>query len=387
MTGPQIVEVEVAEPAQRVPARDTLAITVKELSGASLTPMCIVDAYLYADLAQMVAPGGTGKTTMFLYEAICICLGRPVWGLKVHTQGWVLIVTAEDQRERLIARLREIIEEMNLSYDEQSQVMQDVLIWDVTGQQMKLTRASDGNLTLTDLADEIVKAYKDDPPVVMLFDPLVSFGVAEERVNDNEQALVTAARRIVRGLGCCVRYIHHTGQAVARNKIIDQYSGRGGSALADGSRMTAVLQPWDKDDKHQPPPECDPDKNSSITILARPKLSYSPPNLPLIWVKRTGYRFEHYIDYPIDPEVNTKAKAAQVKQFLTHELSQDRYYTKRHLEDSYKKLNMKRFELREALILLEVSGEVVSRDLPPELKHGQRKTYLHPVHCADDVAQ
>lgn len=387
MKGPRVIEVEVAEPAQRVPARKTLTITDAELSEASLTPKCIVDAYLYADLAQLVAPGGTGKTTIFLYEAVRIALGRHVWGLKVLAPGWVLIVTAEDQRERLVGRLREIMAEMGLSDTDRQRVMRDVLVWDVTGQQVKLTHAHDGNLHLTTLADEIVDAYKEDPPVVVLFDPLVSFGVSEERINDNEQALVTAARRIIRGLGCCVRYIHHTGQAVARGKLIDQYSGRGGSALADGSRMTAVMQPWHKDDKRQPPPECVPDKDSSITVLARPKLSYAPPNLPLIWIKRTGFQFEHFIEAPIDPEMNAVAKAAQLLQFLTWELSQNRRYTKRQLEDSLSKLDMSRIELRAALTELQVSGQVVERDLPPDLRHGRRKTYLHPAQCADAVAQ
>jgi RecA-family ATPase len=61
----------------------------------------------------------------------------------------------------------------------------------------------------------------------------------------------------VRGLGCCVRLICHVSKEAARSGALDQYASRGGSALADGARMVAVLRSWDPeatDDKLTPPP-------------------------------------------------------------------------------------------------------------------------------------
>lgn len=383
-TDSNVVEEDPAAP--RVPPRKSLAITADELQTASLTPACIVESHTYADVAQIIAPGGTGKTTLLLHELIRIVLGRSVWGLKVKKPGWSLIVTAEDQRERLVARMREIMATMDLSEHERKRVLSDVAIWDVTGEQIKLAFASDGNLQLTTLADEIVEAYRDDPPVVVLFDPLVSFGAGEGLVNDNEQALVTAARRIIRGLGCCVRYVHHTGKVNAREKALDQYGGRGGSALPDGSRMTTILQTWEPDDRLKPPPGCKPDKHSSITILARPKLSYAPPNLPLIWIKRTGFHFEHFVDFQATPEQKSAARVEQLYQFLTWEMSQDRRYTKNQLDDCTTKINMTRAEIREALTDLQVSGRVIDCNLPPDQRQGRRKTYLHVVESAGQLA-
>lgn len=112
-----------------------------------------------------------------------------------------------------------------------------------------------GNVVLTGLADAIVERFRDAPPVMVGFDPAISFGAGERIVNDNEQSLVLAARRIVRGLGCCVRLIAHTGKENARSGTLDQYASRGGSALADGTRMVAVLRSWDPeatDDKLTP---------------------------------------------------------------------------------------------------------------------------------------
>src|SRR2546427_2128158 len=76
-------------------------ISESEFATASLSPACIVADYLFADVAVLIAPGGTGKTTLTLYECICIALGIPLFGLAVRKPGPVLILTAEDSREML----------------------------------------------------------------------------------------------------------------------------------------------------------------------------------------------------------------------------------------------------------------------------------------------
>lgn len=362
------------------PPRRAMFISEDELAQAKLTPKCIVMNHTYADVAQVVAPGGTGKTTMLLYEAVCMALGWRVWGLETVTPGWTLIVTAEDRRDRLIARLREMLASLKLTPAQRATVLQSILIWDVTGLALKLVAVSDGNLVLTALADQIVETYQDDPPIVVLFDPLVSFGASESMVNDNEQAIVTAARRIVNGLDCCVRVVHHTGKANARGGTLDQYSGRGGSALADGSRMTTVIQGWSEANIAglQPPQGCEPENGSSISILSRAKLSYSPPDLPLIWIKRTGFKFEHFVEIPRTKEDIRNSKADQLERFLVSQLKNGHYHTQRTLETICEDLKMTRVDVRGAVAVLRAGRRVFDNELPSDKKKGRKQTYLHP---------
>ena len=123
----------------------------------------------------------------------------------------------------------------------------------------------------------------------MVIDPAISFGIGEARVNDAEQGPIDAARRIRNALNCCVRYVHHSGKANAREKAADQYAGRGGSAMADGARMVAVLQPLSPDEwlKARASPLMD---GESGMVLALPKLSYCPPQ-PDTLIRRKGYLF------------------------------------------------------------------------------------------------
>jgi RecA-family ATPase len=363
-----------------VPTYKELEITDEELESARLTPTCIVENHTYADVAVISAPGGTGKTTILLYEHVCIALARPVWGLRVNKPGWTLIVTAEDQRERLVARLRHVMDAMELDDAERSEAVLAIRIWDVTGEQRKLATVCDGNVIVTGLADLIADRFADTPPVAILFDPLVSFGADEERINTNEQAIVTALRRLVKRLDCCVRVVHHTGQAAARDRTLDQYAGRGGSAMADGARMVSVMQTWTKDSKHRPPLGLHPEPGSSISILARPKLSYSPPGLPHIWIKRTGFAFEHVIEQPTSIEQREAARTDQLERFLASELKQGKRYTKTELESVREtKIDMTRGGLRGAVVELTASGRIINVELPSHLRQGGRRTFLCPV--------
>lgn len=362
------------------PPRTELAITPDEIGNAELTPRCIVQDHLYADVAVKVAPGGTGKTTLTLYEAVHVVLGLPLYGSQVESPGWVLLVTAEDSRGRLVARLGRIMDGMALSNEQQARVMVSVCIWDVTGEQIRMIRDIGGTIMLTELADQIVAAYKDDPPALVEFDPAISFGASESRVNDNEQGLILAARRIVRGLDCCVRYVHHTGKANAREKTVDQYSGRGGSALADGSRMTTVIQGWTLDDraKARPPVTLAVHSDDSVMILYRAKLSYAPPNQPPIWIRRRGWTFEWAVEPKQSPDEAKAARADQLLRFIESELAKDRHHNKTTLREQGDSLGMTKRQIEQTIVELTIGGLLVSHTLPPERRQGGRKEYLAP---------
>jgi RecA-family ATPase len=364
----------------------SLNITEAELAAARLTPDCIVSQYLYADVAQLAGPGAAGKTTLVLYEALRIVLGRPVFGLPVRRPGWVLIVTAEDARPRLVARLRELMAHEPMTPEARALVLRSIRIWDVSGQALRLITMAQGSVVLTTLADQMAAAYKADPPVMALFDPVVSFGASELAVNDNEQGLITAARRIVRELGCCVRFLHHTGKAHAREKIVDQYAGRGGSALADGSRMTCVLQPWVPGDSGNPPPGFDPDPDAGMARLVRAKLSYAPPNLPTIWVKRTGFRYEFAIESPaLGPDEARETRAQQLLEFVKTELAAKRLHSRNTLDAEVKSAGFRtRAELRQALAFLESGGRIIEDLLPEAQRKGGRQHYLRPANLAGE---
>jgi RecA-family ATPase len=375
----KVAESCLASPCQenRVPDKELLAITANDWDRARLSPRCIVSDYIYADVGVLSAPGGTGKTTTNLYEAIHIVLGRPLYGLKVVSPGWVLFITAEDSKEVLIARLREVASGMGLNNDEIAIVMQEVLFWDVSGSTAKLIEMQDGNVVLTEMPDKIIGTHKKAPPAIVIFDPAVSFGVGESKVNDNEQGLIMACRRIRNGLDCAVRLIAHTGQAAAREKSLDQYTSRGGTALPDGSRMAVVLQPWlPNESKLRPPQGCNYDSDSSIIILARPKLSFAKPNLPRIWIKRTGWKFEYHTEITISEDERERAILDQVVTFVQSAVRRGERINRTGFDAHYKEMGLTRQQLRDARDILLAKGRLIIEPLPKEEQRNNRKDYI-----------
>lgn len=353
------------------------AIDPKEWRDARLTPDCIVQDYLYADVGVLVAPGGTGKTTIILFEAVHIVLGLPLWGLEVKKPGPVLFITAEDSREMLVARLRSIVHEMGLTEEQVATVQRDIRISDVTGESYRLTSIIDDVVQTNEFVDQIIRASYGMSPVLVVIDPAVSFGVGENRINDAEQGLIVAARKVRKALNCCVRYLHHSGKANGRDKTLDQYSGRGGSALPDGARMVAVMQRFDENEWRNATGKTLEEGESGL-IIARPKLSYAAPQKELHVVRR-GYLFDLVRVLPIDPMANLQAIANQLWQLLVEEGRKGQFHTKNTLESLARAVNLKRQEIRDGIQYLFASRRVEEKPLPTKDGRGGAHKFLAPI--------
>lgn len=360
------------------PSINFAPIAPSELDAARLTPRIIVPDLLYADVRTLNAAGGTGKTTVALYEAAIMALGRNLWGRDTRDTRRTVIVTKEDSREILTARLREIMREMNLSAGDVAHVLSMVRIIDVSAERFRLSAVVD-DVVEPHMAniDWLTRNLEPLSPDRLIFDPLVSFGVGEARVNDAEQGLIEAFRIFRNRLDCCAEGIHHIGKANSREKTLDQYSGRGGSALADGSRMVAVMQPLDADE-WQRSTGLSLMAGESAIVMALPKLSYSKPQ-EAVFILRDGYHFEAARVVRQTPEQLASATAEQVFSFIKFEYSQDRRYCKQDLENSKDKMNLSRQEIRGAITDLKVSGRIVYHEVK-----GKSGSHFQPVTLAED---
>lgn len=351
-------------------------ITADELQRARLTPRVILQELLYSDVRTRISAGGTGKTTVALFEAVTLALGRELWGRTPDRPCRTVIVTREDGREILVARLREICYSLMLDADELARAMENVTILDLSNEPFRLSCVID-DVVYPHAAnlDALVAELKPWAPDWVIFDPLVSFGVGEARVNDAEQGLVEAFRIIRNRLDCCVEGIHHSGKANAKEKALDQYAGRGGSAMSDGCRMVCVMQPLDASEWQQATGS-PLDAGESGIVMALPKLSYAKSQ-PSIFVRRNGYRFSMVTPRRQAPEQKAAAQAEQVLQFIRHEYDQGRRYSSTDLEESKAKLNLSRAEIRAAVTALKVAGRVIYHHI-----NGKAGSHYEPVTVA-----
>lgn len=353
-------------------------ISTNEWDNARMGPSTIVEGWFYEDVGVLIAPGGTGKTTLVLFMAIHIALGRDLFGATVVKPGPVVILTAEDARESLVARLRSISQQMLLSAEEVFIVQKSILISDVSGNPLKLTEVSNQVVKSSNGTERLIRAIVSIQPVVVFIDPAVSFGIGEHRVNDAEQGLIEAARKIRNEASCCVEYVHHTGKQAARTQSKDQYSGRGGSAFADGSRMVHVLQPMEQGDWLKATGDILRDGEVGL-VLARPKISHAPPQ-PEIYLKRTGHIFAHY-RATIDKNSALTANAERVLEVIEREIAAGRMPTGRSLEAM--QIGLKQKELRDAIAWLRASNRITEVRNQNSKGRGGVRSYLKLLDSTD----
>lgn len=353
-------------------------ISLGEMTQARLTPRVIVPDLLYADVRIRNAAGGTGKTTMALFEAATVAMGRQLWGRDTGDTRRTVIITREDSREILAARLREVMRGMGLTDGDMAHVLNMVRIVDVSGERFRLSTVIDDVVEPHQAnIDWLTTQLESLKPDWLIFDPLVSFGVGEGRVNDAEQGLIEAFRIFRNRLDCCVEGIHHTGKANAREKTLDQYSGRGGSALADGARMVVVMQPLETGEWEKTTGTSLMDGESGI-VMALPKLSYAKRQEE-VYIARSGYRFEMVRASKRTPEQSAKDAADKVHGFLEYEYRQGRRYCTGDMENMTEKVGMPRKKIREALTELKVMGRAIYHEVK-----GKPGSHWQPVTLAAD---
>lgn len=153
--------------------------------------------------------------------------------------------------------------------------------------------------------------------------------------------------------------------------------------------MMTILQPWKPDQSPggpTPPATLATSARSSITILARAKLSYCEPQ-PLLWVARDGWNFNYAIDVKPTQDEARRAKREQVLTFLAAQLKEGRRYSLTSLESVAGIMSLTRNELRTAVSELKVSGALLDAVLPRDEQQGRKQTYLCPAGRLPEAAK
>jgi hypothetical protein len=207
----------------------------------------LIQGLLPFDVWALVGAGGLSKSTFVVWLMVHIILNRPVFGRKIEQPGHCVYVTGEDEWEDVIRGLRRVCDALKLTEFEQHKVAKFFHIEDCTQSHRPLVEVGEyGKLQTTMLAGKIVGKYRWVKTSLIVFDPMSYFGPGEKYVNDGEAKMIWVARMIKKWLApVSIGFVHHTGKAVYREGIVDQYAGRGGSAIGDHVRALLVMQSHD----------------------------------------------------------------------------------------------------------------------------------------------
>ena len=284
------------------------------------------------DIHITTADGGTGKTTLKLYEAICLALGEDFLGFECKGEGRTLYITGEDTKEKLGAMIGAILKQMKILDDPEkvSKVMNSILV-KKDSDLCLISKTKQGFInTSPEALEKIMEAVEDLRPKMIIFDPISSFWGSEALLNDMSKAVAKFMGMLVEKSDACVEVINHMGKSSSKDKDMTQFAGRGGTGLPSHARVSRVLRPL-FDEEFEELTGRQLEDNQSAMLCNVNKFSDGSPlyNKPFVIV-RDGYLFSRItlVEQKIKEEQDKMSDTERIFTFIRSERAEKRYPTK-----------------------------------------------------------
>lgn len=193
-------------------------------------------------VSTTIAPGGVGKSTVTIGDAIAMASGIPIMGRKINEAGLrVMIWNGEDPRDELQRRVTAAILRHNI--DPRGEIRGRLFV--ASGRDMPIRISNDGERIAVPVIDALIEAINEAHLDVLIIDPFVSVHGMPENDNGAMDAAVKAFALVADKTNCAVELVHHSRKLNGVDADID--SARGGSAIAGAVRAARVLNVMTKD--------------------------------------------------------------------------------------------------------------------------------------------
>ncbi|RUW55067.1 ATPase [Mesorhizobium sp. M1A.F.Ca.ET.072.01.1.1] len=193
--------------------------------------------YVRKYVSVTVAPGGLGKTSNSIVEALSMTSSKMLTGTKPDDRLRVWLFNAEDPRDELERRIQAAAKHYNLSPDD----MNGYLFVD-TGREQELVVAVDDKkgvkiqVPIVEAVVEQIQRHKID---VMIVDPFVS----THSVNENDNGAIDKVAKlwghIADETNCAIDIVHHLKKLSDREATVED--ARGAVSLIGAARSVRVL--------------------------------------------------------------------------------------------------------------------------------------------------
>jgi len=200
--------------------------------------------YIRKFVSVTVSPGGLGKTSNSIVEALSMVSGKPLAGTKPPTRLSCWLFNAEDPRDEMERRIMAACLHYNLSPDD----IAGRLFLD-TGREQELVIMEEDKKTGLKINKPIVEAVVEQIRRhgidVMIIDPFVS----THRVNENDNGAIDKVAKLWAQIAdmtnCAVDVVHHLRKMSDREATVED--ARGAVSLIGAARSVRVLNRMTED--------------------------------------------------------------------------------------------------------------------------------------------
>jgi hypothetical protein len=243
--------------------------------------------YMRGIVTATVAPGGFGKTSLNLFEALeMVKTGLRVW-----------FISAEDDRDEIDRRIAAYVARHGMT---PMQMADNFFVDDKLTLPMKLAQMGkngpDFNNELLAAFDAAIAFYRLD---VVIFDPFISFHYLPENDTGSMDALVKRLGKIASERQCNIEISHHVRKPAMNQAEITVHDARGAGAIVNAVRSCRVLNTMSSAEvaavnaaATQERHKIDPDKRTSYLRIDSGKRNMAPPEKAR-WIRLVSVEIEN----------------------------------------------------------------------------------------------
>jgi hypothetical protein len=211
--------------------------TFPDPAGIPLRQWVYGDHYIRGFVSATVAPGGLGKSSLTIAEALAMASGRPLLGVEPRGQFRVWLWNGEDPRDELDRRIAAAMRHYGLTA---ADIGDRLLVDSGMEQEIVLAKETRNGATIVEpMADALVSALRRKRIDVFVADPFVSSHKVTENDNVSIDLVVKRWGKIAFTTGTSIELVHHVRKTNGNEVTVED--ARGASALVNGTRVTRAL--------------------------------------------------------------------------------------------------------------------------------------------------
>jgi hypothetical protein len=194
-------------------------------------------------LSGTIAPGGAGKSSLIVAEALASVSGRALLGVAPFGKMRVWVHNLEDPQEETERKIQAVALRFNLTVDD----IGDRLFVD-SGRDQPLVMATatkTGAMIVRPVIDSLVAEAIERGIDIIVIDPFVSCHEASENDNQAMDMIAKEWAKVADRCNCAVHLVHHTRKGEAE---VSTESARGGKALTDACRVVRAVNRMTKEE-------------------------------------------------------------------------------------------------------------------------------------------
>ncbi|MBC2651362.1 AAA family ATPase [Novosphingobium aerophilum] len=235
---------------------------------------------LRGEVTAIIAPGGTGKSTIGTAMALSLASGRPLLGKSLPRgaqSAW--IYNLEDSQDELDRQVSAAC------------LFHGITAVDCAGRLFvdsgliqplcTATEDRDGFALVEDVFTQVAATIRERGISAVIVDPFVSSHTVHESSNEAINAIAKRWKRLAQETGCAVVLVHHTKKLGGREVTAED--GRGAVALRDAARVVLPLNAMSQAEAEELG-ITDPALRRSLVRVDTGKANRAPPDAAT-WIK------------------------------------------------------------------------------------------------------